>query len=249
VRPRSARRLRSSACLSARCPYGPPVRKCHSGTSNATGVRNICRSGRTTRSLSSQPMRPTPRSVRDLSWQRVPSRKDVDHDRSQTSFTTRLQRSEPPSRQAAKPPNRSRPLSPATRKAASSRGSSRRGGNRPLIAYEPAVEPVSRASAGSRQLRYISETTEASAPSLRPAVGERRLRKAGAAISPPPATRSAVTTASRDETRRAVAARAGAGSTRSTSTRSPTTPTLRWRIVGGLRRRREARRDRSVAEA
>ena len=105
VRPR---RLRSSACLSARCPYGPPSRKCHSGTSNATGVRNICRSGRTTRSLSSQPMRPTPRSVRDLSWQRVPSRKDVDHDRSLTSFTTRLQRSEPPSRQAAEPPSRCR---------------------------------------------------------------------------------------------------------------------------------------------
>ena len=136
MRPRSARRLRSSACLSARCPYGPPVRKCHSGTSNATGVRNICRSGRTTRSLSSQPMRPTPRSVRDLSWQRVPSRKDVDHDRSQTSFTTRLQRSEPPSRQAAKPPNRSRPLSPATRKAASSRGSSRRGRSRVRTASE-----------------------------------------------------------------------------------------------------------------
>ena len=138
--------------------------------------------------------------------------------------------------------------SPATRKAASSRGSSRRGGNRPLIAYEPAVEPVSRASAGCSQLRYISETTEASALSLRPAVGERRLREAWAANGPPPTTRSAVTTASRDETRRAVGARAGAGSTTSTSTRSPTTPRLRWRIVGGLRRRREARRDRPVAE-
>ena len=161
-----------------------------------------------------------------------------------TDRITTTARALPPRTQTAAGPRS------AARKAASSRGSSRRGGNRPLIACEPTVKPRrSRASAGCSQLRYISETTEASALSLRPAVGERRLREAWAANGPPPTTRSAVTTVSRDETRRAVGARAGAGSTTSTSTRSPTTPTLRWRIVGGLRRRREARRDRSVAAA
>lgn len=104
-----------------------------------------------------------------------------------TDRITTTARALPPRTQTAAGPRS------AARKAASSRGSSRRGGNRPLIACEPTVKPRrSRASAGCSQLRYISETTEASALSLRPAVGERRLREAWAANGPPPTTRSAV---------------------------------------------------------